>query len=242
MNNEKYCLLIGNTRWHWAMKKGTQWSFFHTAPESQKLKSLNNVLWKWAAVGPIPSDIELDPSRLIKIEHIPLLNLPSWLGIDRALVGWGAYQKAKSKKLHSKGILIADAGTILSLTRITANGEFAGGQLVAGLKLQRLIMSEGTKNLSPVKRENIPKIKFPISTEEAMLQGSFQAILGTLLQAQQDANMPLWLCGGDGRICFDHLKNKNLEIFHFPDLAMEAMIKINLIPNQDLNQTKSDLP
>ena len=39
----------------------------------------------------------IDPNKEITLKDIPLLNTPEWLGIDRALGSWGAFQKAKSK-------------------------------------------------------------------------------------------------------------------------------------------------
>ena len=37
----------------------------------------------------------------------------------------------------------------------------------------------------------------------------------TLVEAQKEANMPIWLCGGDSGIFFDHLKNRKIPIFDF---------------------------
>ena len=228
MNQKKCCLLIGNSRWHWAIEEKDKWSFFHTSPNSNTLKERNCSLWKWASVGPMPKQLDLDPKKCIKIKDIPLLKLPEWIGIDRALTGWEAFQKAKAKKLHSQGILIADAGTVLSITKITGNGEFAGGQLLAGLQLQLNAMSSGTQNLKKIKETYIPSNHFPISTEEAMLKGSFQALLVALIDVQRKANVPLWLCGGDSELFFDHLQKYQLNLHHEPDLGLEGMIKINL--------------
>ncbi len=228
MTEEKCCLLIGNTRWHWAIQKNGLWRFFHTAPNTKKLKAVMHKLWKWAAVGPIPKDIHLDPSKCIKISDVPILKLPTWVGIDRALVGWQAYTIAKTKNLHNQGILIADAGTVLSITHITANGEFGGGQLIAGLQLQLTAMSRGTKNLNPVQHKSIPKTLFPISTEDAMLKGSFESLLSTIKETQSTTKMPLWLCGGDSTLIYDQLKNSNKNVFNAPDLGLEALIKMNL--------------
>ncbi len=228
MNDFKCCLLIGNTRWHWAIEENNRWRFLHTASNTNMLKKLDSPVWKWASVGPIPNNIYLDPTRCINIQDIPLLNLPNWIGIDRALVGWAALRKAKAYNIHSRGVLVADAGTVLSLTRITANGEFAGGQLAAGLQLQLKAMSQGTQNLTGIKNISVPKTNFPVLTEEAMLQGSFQSLLGMLLEAQRQSDMPLWLCGGDSKLLFDHLQRYEIDLHHHPDLGLEAMIEINL--------------
>ncbi|WP_269622157.1 type III pantothenate kinase [Prochlorococcus marinus] len=226
MNTKKHCLLIGNSRWHWAVQKNEHWHFTHTAPDINKINNLKTSLWKWAAVGPIPKSLFLNPSQEVQIADIPLLKPPKWLGVDRALASWAAFTKAKSKNLHSKGLLVADAGTILSLTKITSKGEFAGGQLVAGLTLQRSAIAYGAEKLNPVTKEHLPNKKFPTSTEEAILRGSFQALLGTLLEAQKDSQMPLWLCGGNSKELFEALKMRNLEVYHFPNLVLEGMVNV----------------
>ena len=226
MKKEKCCLLIGNTRWHWATQTNNQWIFTHEAPNIQTLKELTIPLIKWAAVGPIPKDYALDPSKSIQTTDVPILKTPKWIGVDRALAGWGAFQKAKSKKLHSKGILVADAGTILSLNIISPNGEFAGGQLIAGLQLQRSSMSTRAEKLRSVISKELPNNEFPMSTEQAMLKGSFNALLCTLLAMQRETNIPLWLCGGDSKILFEHLKNRSCDVYHYPNLAIEALTQI----------------
>ena len=226
MIKDKFGLVIGNTRWHWAIKKENEWLFIHTPPEINKFNQIKNDLWRWAAVGPIPKEITLDQSKAIAIKDIPLKNLPTWLGIDRALGSWAALQKAKRQNLHKKGILIADAGTILSMTLISANGEFLGGQLLPGLQLQRSAMSNGTENLQPMNRTDIPQVMFPISTEEAMLRGSFQAIFSSLLEAQKELDAPLWLCGGDSEIFFQYLKDRDINVYHHPNLVLEGLVEI----------------
>ena len=163
-------LLIGNSRLHWAVKRNETWEFTHTSKKEINIEFLKMPLSAWAAVGAIPKNMSLDPSLEITLKDIPLLELPPWLGIDRALGSWAAYKKAKaSLNLHSNGILIADAGTVLSLTKISAKGEFEGGQLSAGLHLQLKAMSEDTKNLSYTSIDSIPNSLFPRSTKDKSL-------------------------------------------------------------------------
>ena len=174
---KKSCLLIGNSRWHWAFKTTNEWQFLDTSLESEWLEYIQNPLLAWAAVGEIPSNISLDPSRKVNLEDIPLLNCPPWLGIDRGLAAWGAFTKANQIGcMHPNGLLIADVGTVFSLTRIKANGEFIGGQLVPGFRLQLLAMSTGTKNLNYpyIDTHPIPNDLFPSATGEAMIKGSIQ--------------------------------------------------------------------
>ncbi len=225
---KKYCLLIGNSRWHWAIQEKEKWKYLHTAPNALKLATDSYELWNWAAVGTIPRDIHLDPKKCMQIQDIPLSKVPTWIGIDRALTGWAALEQAKAMRLNSKGVIVADAGTVLSITRITANGEFAGGQLIAGLQLQLNAMANGTANLKNVKKKDIPSEDFPFSTEDAMLKGTVETLLSSLCKIQKKTNIPLWLCGGDSQIFYDQLKEFKLDLHLAPDLGLEAMTKIKI--------------
>ncbi len=233
MHSLKRCLLIGNSRWHWAIKKTNQWDFVHTSPKPHTFASNKESLLAWAAVGPIPSEISLNPTLRLSTQDVPLLNLPHWLGIDRALAGWGAFQKAKTSNISSSGILIADAGTILSLTRITVDGAFAGGQLVPGLRLQLTAMADGALNLKDPGLSLFNTPKFPLKTGEAMQRGSLQSLLGTIVEALREEQMPIWLCGGDAPILYEELKQRNIKVFHHPNLVLEGMVDLYLQINQD---------
>ena len=236
---EKNCLLIGNSRWHWALKKRDGWEFIHTSIETDKtewLKHLQTPLFAWAAVGEIPPNISLDPSLKINLKDVPLIKCPPWLGIDRALAAWGAFQKSiQSCTMNPNGLLIADAGTVLSLTRIKANGEFLGGQLVPGLGLQLQSMTKGTKNLQYPSNQNYPSESFPISTEAAMLKGSIQSLLGTIIEAKQISQVPVWLCGGDAPIILKNLQKRNIEVLHQPNLVLEGMVNLQNYIKQSPN-------
>ena len=228
--------MIGNSRWHWAIEKTESWHFFHTTPDPQKIKSLKNPLNAWAAVGPISRDLSLDAAKRLELIDVPLQKLPPWVGIDRALAGWRAFQKAKSSNAHSLGILVADAGTVLSLTRISSNGEFAGGQLIAGLQLQLSAMANGTHNLQNPGPGPSSNEQFPVSTAKAMQRGTLQALIGALIEAQKEANMPLWLCGGDAPVLIEELRKREIVVEHHPNLVLEGMVEIQNRINQDQDQ------
>ena len=78
-------LLIGNTRWHWAANAEQGLACWHTPPPAQGWTA-GDSLAAWAAVGAVPDQAGLDPARRIDLGQVPLQALPSWLGIDRALV------------------------------------------------------------------------------------------------------------------------------------------------------------
>ncbi len=233
MKGKKCCLLIGNSRWHWAIKEDKAWNFYHTPPASQKFSSLEIPLTAWAAVGVIPKHPSLKPSKRLQSKDIPIKNMPNWIGIDRALASWGALKKIKSTGINSSGLLIADAGTVLSLNRLTANHEFAGGQLIPGLQLQLTAMATGAQNLNNPGLSSSTPAQFPFETAEAMQRGSIQALVGTLMEAINKTNAPLWLCGGDAPTLIQELRERNVAVLHHPNLVLEGMVDIQDKLNQD---------
>ena len=89
-------LLIGNSRWHWAVAKGGELRVEHGPPPVKALEpGWIDDLVAWAAVGPLPTAVSLPPQRRLGLEQVPLAELPPWLGLDRALAGWlAAHRRA----------------------------------------------------------------------------------------------------------------------------------------------------
>jgi type III pantothenate kinase len=186
-------LLIGNSRWHWAegpLHARHYWS----EPPRQAWPQAPE---RWAAVGPLPAG--LDPAARITLAQIPLAAAPGWLGVDRALAGWQAWQRSAGP------VLVADAGTALSLTWIDRQGRFAGGRLLAGaaLQLQGLHASTQALPLLQAPGWRWPADGWPQQTEAAMAVGVLDGLAGALQRAaaglaQQQSDLQLWLTGGDG--------------------------------------------
>lgn len=192
-------LLIGNSRWHWAegpLHARRYWS----EPPGQGPWLPPHC---WAAVGPVPAAV-LDPAKRITLERIPLADAPAWLGIDRALAGWQAW------RCSTGPVLVADAGTALSLTWIDRSGRFAGGRLLAGAALQLQALHAGTLALPSLQVPAIgqaaggwPADEWPIQTEAAMTVGVLDGLAAALQRAaarlaQREPGLQLWLTGGDG--------------------------------------------
>lgn len=216
------CLLIGNSRWHWATNTASGWCFDHTAPDPARLDGES--LDCWAAVGPVPDHGALIRSNQLNLAQIPLHGMPPWLGLDRALAGWAAW-RAAAPLSSGAGVMVADAGTVLSLTRVTAEGGFAGGQLAAGLRLQLKAMAAGTRDLPDLHpMETWPDELFPRDTHQAMQQGCLHALLGVLMEARRQCSWPLWLCGGDAPLLVDALHKRGVAAVHAPDLVMQGMV------------------
>jgi len=215
-------LLIGNSRWHWAEAGSDGLRGWSQAPPHtwQILPSelLKSQPLAWAAVGPVPAGVPLAPERRLRLEDVPLAGAPAWLGLDRALVGW------RAQRLSGTAALVADAGTALSLTRVSADGAFAGGRLLAGVGLQLQALARGTQalpRLEPPAR--LPAEPWPEATAEAMAAGVLRGVAAAIAQAWQEAravdpSCRLWVTGGDGPTLA-----RLLGVEPAPLLALEAL-------------------
>jgi len=224
---EKNYLMIGNTRWHWASKRKKNWKYFHTSPNPIEFQDKDYSQLTWASVGSVPKNIKLCSSKKINLDDVPLINLPSNLGIDRALASWSAYKKQSSFKNKKQDLIVIDAGTIMSVTKITKKGEFAGGQLISGLRLQLSSMANGSLNLDNPIIKTIPIETFQFETKNAMIRGAINGLLGLIIQVFEETKLPMWICGGDAPIILNELKSTNIDINHSPNLVLEGMIDID---------------
>ena len=198
-------LLIGNSRWHWAWPDpsapgGLQ--IRHTAPEQPQPDP--SALLAWAAVGHVPA-APLPEARRLTLEAVPLEDLPPWLGIDRALGGWLAWRRVGGP------VLLADAGTVLSLTWVDGQGRFRGGRLLAGAALQLRAMAAGTAALpdlaEPGRGGADPGLAllpspWPRATDGAMRSGVLRGLAAAIAAAHRelrglDSTCRLVLSGGD---------------------------------------------
>ena len=144
-------LLVGNSRLHWAKYSKNQSKFFHTKKGQKVPENLDLDQLIWASVGKLPNFL-LKKENEIKTKDIQLSNLPDHFGVDRALACIAALKIIENP--FKKDLLIADFGTILSITKLNSNGSIIGGQLIPGFLTQLKSMEQNTKNLKvPAKYE-----------------------------------------------------------------------------------------
>ena len=140
---------------------------------------------------------------------------------------WSAYKKQSSFTSKEQDLIVIDAGTIMSVTKITKKGEFAGGQLISGLRLQLSSMANGSLNLDNTIIKTIPIETFQHETKNAMVRGAINGLLGLILKIFEETKLPIWMCGGDAPLILNELKSTHIDINHCPNLVLEGMIDID---------------
>ena len=214
-------LLVGNSRLHWAKYSKNQSEFFHTKKEQEVPENIDLDQLIWASVGKLPNFL-LKKENEIKTKDIQLSNLPDYFGIDRSLACLGALKIIKNPL--KKDLLIADFGTILSITKLNSNGSLIGGQLIPGFLTQLKSMEHSTKNLKFPKKYDIPIKDFLINTEEAILKGVINSLTGVINSLFNPEKDILIICGGDSQLITKSLKTQKENFINAPNLVMEGMI------------------
>ena len=214
-------LLVGNSRLHWANYSQNQSKFFHTKKEQKVPENIDVNQLIWAAVGKLPN-FSLKEENEIKTKDIQLSNLPDYFGIDRALACLAALNTIENPL--KKDLLIADFGTILSITKLNSNGSIIGGQLLPGFLTQLKSMEQNTKNLKVPKKYEIPTKDFLINTEEAILKGVINSLTGVIKSSFNPLKDILITCGGDSQFLTKSLETNKKNIINAPNLVMEGMI------------------
>ena len=214
-------LLVGNSRLHWAENLQNKYHFFHTQRHNKVPQNINLHNLVWASVGTLPNFI-LEQKNEITTKDIKLLDLPDYFGVDRALACLQALKIIENP--FQKNLLIADCGTTLSLTKITAKGAIIGGQIIPGFLTQLKSMEKYTKNLKVPKKLDIPIQDFLMKTEDAMIKGVFNSLLGFINLSFDPLKDILILCGGDSELIASSLKKIDKGIIKEPNLVIQGMI------------------
>jgi len=239
-------LAIGNSRLHWALFKGEElygtWDTdYLTVTSIQQLASgtwddlpseILIVRENFAhplllyLVSVVPSQTELWQTypkvEVITLECVPLKNMYSTLGCDRALALWGAKEK------WNLPVLVIDSGTALTFTGSDANFTLVGGAILPGLSLQFLALSQKTANLSTVKLPPQLPPRFATNTTQAIQSGIIYSLIAGIenfieawLQKYPDSQVII--TGGDRLILANYLYSQ------FPHLAKNLKCDRNLI-------------
>ena len=145
-----------------------------------------------------------------------LTDAPKETGVDRVLNIAAAYEQM------GKACVVVDAGTALTVDVCNEKGEFLGGAIAPGTRLQLAALHERTAQL-PLVDLSLPTEPFGRSTASALQLGVYHGIRGTVKElvenyATELGNWPdIIATGGDAALLFE-----GWELVHAiaPDLTL----------------------
>jgi type III pantothenate kinase len=205
-------IAIGNTHIKAAVSDGRHlgqvWQVERQSPEKLS-QHLEGQKFNQIAIASVVPDLItpwhlLPETRLICLEQIPLKNTYPSLGIDRALVAWGA------GKIYGFPVLAIDLGTAISITGIDRDRAFAGGAILPGLKAQLNSLSQAAA-LPLVDLDLV--LSLPVwahNTPGAIQSGVIYGVVGALEKFIQDwqqlnPTSKILLTGGDSLFIWQFL-------------------------------------
>jgi type III pantothenate kinase len=226
MNNRWLALMIGNSRLHWALFADQQVLQVWHSPLSEFKGFHPGGSQDWADwqsfFPPFQSDIPTsDPSlpypelwlasvvpsqlefwrtypnlNLLQLSDVPLRQMYTGLGLDRALALWGA------GITYGWPCLVIDGGTALTLTGADANASLIGGAIFPGLALQFQALASSTAALSLVELPQELPTLWGKDTATAIQSGIVHTAVAGIMHAIQQwtqsyPDSKIILTGGD---------------------------------------------
>lgn len=142
-------------------------------------------------------------------------------GADRWLAVLGARQ------LCDEDVVIASAGTALTIEALTAEGDYLGGDILPGYRLMLQALAQNTAQLD--RPAGVVSV-FPQGTEDALATGAIDALCGAIermtrrLATHTGRRPQLLLTGGDAALLQSHLPQgarmvDNLVIYGLANVA-----------------------
>jgi type III pantothenate kinase len=148
-----------------------------------------------------------------------LTDAPEQTGVDRVLNVAAAYEQV------GNACVVVDAGTAITIDCCNDQGEFLGGAIAPGLRLQLESLHEKTAVLPALKVSEfaVPQVHFGRNTREAILQGVYHGIRGMVKELVENfaTDLGRWpeiiAAGGDAQLLFG-----GWELIHAisPDLTL----------------------
>ncbi|UXE63656.1 MAG: pantothenate kinase [Woronichinia naegeliana WA131] len=221
-------LMIGNSRLHWAEFQKERllktWETDHFSREEIIKNWQETYPLYFASVVPQQTELwqQVPQSTQLTLSHIPMADLYSSMGIDRALAALGAGET------YGFPVLVIDAGTALTLTAINPERQLLGGAILPGLTMQFQSLQQKTAQLPAlVLPSDLPSL-WATDTTTAIESGILYVLLAGIKHFVEDwyaqySQGAIALTGGDADILFKYIKTQ------YPSLAKKMIIDKNLI-------------
>lgn len=231
VNDKCIGLVIGNSRLHWVYLEEKSlievWHSKHLTqavtpeilfdnllPSTVKKRFTNQKIPVYLA-SVVPSQTALWQNypdlREITLKDIPLKNLYSTMGIDRALAIYGAGE------FYSYPCLVIDGGTALTFTGINREKTLVGGAIMPGLRSQFSLLDRQTAQLPLVDSPSSLPHRWAIDTPNAIRSGVIYTVLAGIHSfivdwLQQFPDSKILVTGGDGNTIDRYLQIQYLEL------------------------------
>lgn len=231
---------LGNSRLKWALRDGARWQS-DAAPVAGELRELLDQVW---GACPRPGRVVVtsvaDAARRLELaawiaahwslearfivaqaEQCGVRNgylEPQALGPDR----WAALVGARALSPHAT--CVADCGTAVTIDALTADGLFAGGVILPGLRLQRSALAERTAGVRALDGDEASCLAR--ASADAVAAGTVYGIAGAIERVWREfeealgEEMVLYITGGDAGTIAARLSRP----FHpVPDLVLRGL-------------------
>lgn len=163
-------------------------------------------------------------SRSIKLPVKIDYSTPSTLGIDRIVLAVGAAMLYKGEKL-----MVADAGTAVTLDLVDSTPTFLGGRISPGLRLRFESLHSHTATLPLLDADGaIPILgdSTDTSIRSGVVLGLSDEIVETYCQYKNNFGCErLVLTGGDAGLLTDCIRSR-IPVDHVPDLMARGLLYI----------------
>ncbi len=234
-------LIIGNSRLHWGYFQHGKllqcWDTPHLESPmsdgrlpthlfpSEITQLLSETVWVYL-VSVVAQQTQLwdnySHKTVITLDDIPIHNVYSSLGSDRAICVYGAGET------YGYPVLVIDAGTALTYTAVDPQRNFIGGSILPGLQLQIKALSEYTAALPDISLPNRLPSLWASSTSSAIASGIIYTTITGIAHYisnwwDQFPNGIVVLTGGDARLLQHYFQQ------HDPALSQKLIVDQTLM-------------
>ena len=154
------------------------------------------------------------------------------MGIDRALALVGAWSE------HQTSALVIDGGTAWTITGVDADGQFIGGAIVPGLRVQMRSLHQQTAALPKILlEEGEPIARWQTNTPDSIRSGVWYSLLAGIESfvwdwLHQYPDSAIVFTGGDGKRLWCAMREAiasqwpHTKVFYDPQIIFKGMSQL----------------
>jgi type III pantothenate kinase len=235
---------LGNTRLKWALSGRARWLSGVVTHRGMDMNTLLDGVWA-GVVAPariimtsVATDVVSDavelwtqthwgsvPHRVrARREQLGVVNRyrdPATLGADR----WAALIGARGTT--QRACAVVDCGTAVTVDALSADGVFAGGVIIPGLRLLRESLGAGTAGIGFADGEHASCLAQ--ATADGVAAGALYGLAGAIERCVREQErglgetLEILLTGGDGALLAPVLERP---LTHAPELVLKGLARV----------------